>query len=209
MTKPMSRAVQERRAPKTPAEAIAVGLRWYIPDEPCPKGHIAKRSVSNRECRRCVDDKRRLRRLANPATYRERDRSKYWKNPERERVLMKANRQKHVEKRRRAKRDAYHQAPDEYKRRAKAWGKEHPQYRRHQKAMRRAREIEAVPHWLTKQQRAEMRAIYVAARQIGPSVEVDHIVPLRGRLVCGLHVPWNLQILPMVANRQKSASHGS
>jgi len=54
---------------------------------------------------------------------------------------------------------------------------------------------------------AEYSAIYGECkrqRRTGRNVEVDHIVPLRSELVCGLHVPWNLQILTAAENLKKS-----
>ena len=61
---------------------------------------------------------------------------------------------------------------------------------------------------LTKEQRAEIKAIYLRAIRLtkttGEKYEVDHIVPLNHPRVCGLHVPWNLQVLPRELNGKKS-----
>ncbi len=64
------------------------------------------------------------------------------------------------------------------------------------------------PKWLTKEQLKQITAFYIESarlkRETGELYEVDHIVPLHGKIVSGLHVPWNLQILPRNKNRQKS-----
>jgi hypothetical protein len=51
-------------------------------------------------------------------------------------------------------------------------------------------------------QQAEINGIYRFC-EIFPSFEVDHIIPLRGKTVCGLHVPNNLQALTITENRKK------
>ena len=76
------------------------------------------------------------------------------------------------------------------------------------KANYRAAKIGAMPCWLTDEQRRQIAAIYRKARRLsretGVEHHVDHIHPLRGETVCGLHVPWNLQILTESENCAKS-----
>jgi hypothetical protein len=74
--------------------------------------------------------------------------------------------------------------------------------------LRRSKIQQATPKWLTKKQRKEMMHIYQSckARSVfhEESFHVDHIEPLKGKTSCGLHVPWNLQILPAKENIKKS-----
>lgn len=78
-------------------------------------------------------------------------------------------------------------------------------------AVRKYRVKLASPKWLSKEQKQQMRDIYIEAKLLTKNTEiphhVDHIVPLKGKLVCGLHVPWNLQILTAEQNLRKRNRH--
>jgi hypothetical protein len=70
-----------------------------------------------------------------------------------------------------------------------------------------ARRAKRVPQWLTSDDRWLMREAYKLAKLrtqlFGFIWEVDHIIPLRGEFVSGLHVPTNLQVIPKTENRNK------
>ena len=75
-------------------------------------------------------------------------------------------------------------------------------------SVRKRRHREATPRWLTPAERLQMRELYVQARKMTELTReryvVDHIVPLRGEEVCGLHVPWNLRVITQEENLKKS-----
>tara|TARA_R110000803_G_scaffold149492_1_gene214862 strand:+ start:83 stop:562 length:480 start_codon:yes stop_codon:yes gene_type:complete len=75
-------------------------------------------------------------------------------------------------------------------------------------AKRRAKKRNATPDWLTEEQISQIKSKYKKAKQLegitGLKYEVDHIIPLTNDFVCGLHVPWNLQVITESKNRSKS-----
>lgn len=75
-------------------------------------------------------------------------------------------------------------------------------------ALRRSMRISASPSWLTPEDREVMASLYSKAQHLTESTgepwHVDHIVPLQGKTVCGLHVPWNLQVITAAENLSKN-----
>jgi ribosomal protein L40E len=73
--------------------------------------------------------------------------------------------------------------------------------------VRTAAIVSATPPWLTDEQKAQIQYTYWLARDAtavtGEPYHVDHIIPLRGKTVCGLHVPWNLRVVPAEINLRK------
>lgn len=114
----------------------------------------------------------------------------YKNNAGRQRALAKARYALNIEKKR----------ADARKRQ-----KENKVYRAMYEASRRAWKIRATPSWVND---AKLIAFYEQAKKLTESTgiihHVDHIVPLRSKLVCGLHWEANLQVLVGAENISKS-----
>ena len=81
----------------------------------------------------------------------------------------------------------------------KKWESENLEKVRAKSARRRAAKLHRTPPWLTELHHQQIQIFYDAAadltKEFGIPVEVDHVVPLQGKNVSGLHVPWNLQVI--------------
>ena len=180
--------------PKTRKEAVLVGAKFYFTGEPCVRGHVALRKVKG-SCLECVKEDWAVdneRRKGKPKTEAAIAAGRRYYEKNREAVIARASARPAEEKRRNRA---------EYKDR-------NVDVVRADTSVRKRRHREATPKWLTKQERLQMRDLYVQARKMTELTReryvVDHIVPLRGEEVCGLHVPWNLRVITQDENLKKS-----
>lgn len=87
--------------------------------------------------------------------------------------------------------------PEKVKQTKKAYVSRNLKSYRAQCAKRHAAKMQRTPSW------ADLAAIKQIYLNCPESMEVDHIVPLQGKTVSGLHVPYNLQYLTPEQNRSK------
>jgi hypothetical protein len=96
---------------------------------------------------------------------------------------------------------------EEYRKKYKAYYEENKLAFLARANKRRAAKLQALPKWLTPEQLEQIKELYTCAQMFklytGEEYHVDHIVPLQGENVCGLHVPWNLQVIPAKENQVK------
>lgn len=180
--------------PKTRKDAVLAGAKFYFTGEPCVRGHVALRKTKG-SCVECVKEDWAVdneRRKGKPKTEAAIAAGRRYYEKNREAVIARASARPAEEKRRNRA---------EYKGR-------NVDIVRADTSVRKRRHREATPKWLTKQERLQMRDLYVQARKMTELTReryvVDHIVPLRGEEVCGLHVPWNLRVITQDDNLKKS-----
>jgi hypothetical protein len=103
----------------------------------------------------------------------------------------------------------YMQHAEKYKKRTSCYRELNASKYNNYSSKRRAAKLNAMPHWLTAEHLEEIEEFYLLAKELawlnqdGQPFHVDHIIPLQGVEICGLHVPWNLQLLPASHNLKK------
>jgi len=135
----------------------------------------------------------------------------YQANKERIKARVKAYRIAHPEKK--VEYDKKYQEANKEKIRAylseykKMYRKLKPSKLNAHEAKRRAAKIQRTPAWLTEFDLLKIECLYQVAamysKESNQSWHVDHIIPLRGELVSGLHVPCNLRVIPAIQNITK------
>ena len=184
--------------PKTRKEAQDSGAKYYFTGEPCKHGHIAPRKTKG-SCVECLNvewQQAAEKRVDYFRTYNKREEVKDRKN-----AWYEANKEQVIQ--------AAATRPLEVKRvYQKAWKERNTIWVRADTKARRRKHREATPPWLSREQKAQIRELYKIAitmtKTTGEQYVVDHIVPLRSDVVCGLHVPWNLRVIPRQENLLKS-----
>lgn len=190
-------------------EAIAAGASTYFTGKPCKHGHIAERYVANWTCVKCFS----IRALAYQRKWRkekpEKQREYALKYSEKHNKTNKEWRKNNKEKTllQRQKWDENNREKRNYL--SRKWRKENKEIVYALIAKRRSDSLQRTPKWLTPMDLFEIECVYryrTALNAIGLDYHVDHIVPLRGELVSGLHVPENLQVISALENMKKGNS---
>ena len=184
--------------PTNRADAKATGSKYYFTGEPCKHGHIALRKTKGSciECLKVEWQQTAEKRADYFVQYNKRedvkDRKHDWYQANKEQVIAAA-----------ATRPA--EVLREYR---NVWKRNNEVQVRADAKARRRKHRQATPLWLTRHQKSEIRQIYQIAitmsKTTGEQYVVDHIVPLRSDVVCGLHVPWNLRVMTQEENLKKS-----
>jgi hypothetical protein len=180
--------------PTNRADAKAQGATHYFTGLPCTRGHIALRKTKG-ACVECMKEDWAI------------DNEKRKEKPKSE--AAKAAGKRYYEKN---KEDVIARAaarPPEERRRARNKHKENnPELYKALTSVRKRRHRNATPPWITKEQKLQIRQMYLHAQKLtkttGERYVVDHIIPLLNDAVCGLHVPWNLRVMTQEENLKKS-----
>lgn len=170
-------------------KAQEMGLKRYNTGKPCKRGHMSDRHAGGGQCISCERILKIERYRKNPEKYR--NLSKKW-------AIKAANNPAWVIKKRERSKNWALANKEKAKALSLAWAKKNPDRMAAAQARRKAKKRKATPVWGNK---ALIFAIYKRAKEL--SLEVDHVIPLQSNIVCGLHVPFNMQLLTKSQNSSK------
>ena len=203
-----TRANSKRVALENPEKAKERQARWYAEN----KDRAAARHKEWREknpgkaSEYCAKWREK-----NPGKNAECSRRWYAANREQALLSDKKARQENLEKFLIRERESYRKRAEQRSEDGKAWRKNNRPRVAYLASRRRSALALRTPPWLTIEELCEMSGFFDSAAQktdeTGVPHHVDHIVPLRGKTVSGLNVPWNLQVIPAIENLKKSNRH--
>ena len=180
--------------PTTRKEAQETKATHYFTGLPCKHGHITLRITkgSCMDCKKLEWIETNAKRALLPKSEASKKAGKKYYENNKELVKSKALSRKHED-------------IIQYR---KTWVKNNPELQKANTKHRRTKHKQATPKWLTQEQKTAIKRFYLdamaATRVTGTPYVVDHVIPLRGELVSGLHVPWNLAVITREENLAKS-----
>lgn len=185
--------------PHSRSEALRVGASHYLTDKFCKRGHVSLRHAKSRICLICAMEDAAAHRAKFPDRVKRRNVENYAKNAAQRKAHQREWNRANAEDAARKARQRRAERPEV----ARAWRQNNKGKVVAQTSKRRAAKLQRTPAW------ADLKAIEAFYATCPEDMEVDHIVPLRGRRVSGLHVLHNLQYLPKHENMLKGNRHES
>jgi len=190
--------VDTTKLPKTRAEAKATGAKYYFTGEPCKHGHTAPRKTKG-ACVECLKAEWQEGAVSRAGYFTDYNQSEAGLTAKQE--YYKRNKQLVIAR-------AQARPVEEQRLYRATWKANNPLQVLADNKVRRRKHRNATPPWLSRKQKSEIRQLYQIAMTMtqttGEQYVVDHIVPLQGETVCGLHVPWNLRVITQEENLKKS-----
>ena len=185
---------------ETKQEALDQGLPYYF-GRKCTRDHPTFRRVTDGHCFNCGRERKikRKEKLALNPVLKEQDleRERIWRKNH-----IKSNPKMYEDKRFRQK-DNQSRYRETNKDKFREYRKDNRWYFNYKRAERHALKLSGT----IKGYEEDLKEIYHEAacrREKGEDVVVDHIYPLMGKNSCGLHVPWNMDIIQSSSNSSKS-----
>jgi len=166
-----------------------ISNRFYFTGKPCKNGHISNRYRCNNECVECRAEKNK--------ELKQKQIDWSAKNKERKLAISKLRYLEQAEKERLRSRTKYAKNPEKVRETNRKWANKNPKFWTEYGAYRRAKLRNRTPKW------ADLLKIKELYSNCPKGYHVDHIIPLQGKLVSGLHVENNLQYLPAAENLRK------